>query len=69
MKLTRRQLPAALASVAVLTSAAASAQTPAPPASPEAELQSARDQVKAIAAALMAQDVPMSTEPAFSFQV
>jgi hypothetical protein len=62
MKLTRRQL------AAELTSAAALAQTPAPPASPEAELQSARDQVKAIAATLIEQDVPMSTEPAFSFQ-
>jgi hypothetical protein len=62
MKLTRRELGAAL------TSAAALAQTPAPPASPEAELQSARDQVKAIAQTLAQQDVPMSTEPAFTFQ-
>jgi hypothetical protein len=67
MKLTRRQLPAALTSVAALTSAVA--QAPAPPASPEAELQSARDQVKAIGLTLLQQDVPMSTEPAFAFQV
>ena len=62
MKLTRRELAAAL------TSAAALAQAPAPPVSPEAELQSARDQVKAIAQTLAQQDVPMSTEPAFAFQ-
>jgi hypothetical protein len=68
MKLTRRQLPAALTSVAALTSAVAQAPAPAPPASPEAELQSARDQVKAIGLILLQQDVPMSTEPAFTFQ-
>lgn len=62
MKLTRRQVAVAL------TSAAALAQTPAPPASAEAELLSARDQVKAIAQTLMQQEVPMSTEPAFVFQ-
>jgi len=62
MKLTRREVAAAL------TSVAAFAQAPAPPASPEAELQSARDQVKAIARTLDQQQVPMSTEPAFTFQ-
>ena len=62
MKLTRRELAAAL------TSAAALAQTPPPPASPAAELQSARDQVKAIAQTLAQQEVAMSTEPAFVFQ-
>lgn len=62
MKLTRRELAGAL------TSAAALAQAPAPPASPEAELQSARDEVKAIAQTLSQQQVPMSTEPAFAFQ-
>jgi hypothetical protein len=62
MKLTRRQMAAAL------TSAAALAQTPAPPVSPEADLQSARDQVKAIAQTLTDQDVPMSIEPAFAFR-
>jgi hypothetical protein len=68
MKLTRRQLPGALASVGALASAVARAQAPAPPASPEAELQSARDQVKAIGLALTQHEVPMSTEPAFAFQ-
>ena len=66
MKMTRRQLPAALTSVA-LTSAAVLAQAPAAPASPEAELQSARDQVKALSLALIDQKVPMSLEPAFTF--
>jgi hypothetical protein len=62
MKLTRRQLPALLVSTAAL------AQAPAPPLPADAELQPARDQVKAIALALMQQQVPMSTEPAFVFQ-
>jgi len=67
MKFTRRELPAALASVAALTSAAALAQTPAPRRSPVAELESARSQVKATALLLQQQEVPMSTEPAFAF--
>jgi hypothetical protein len=62
MRVTRRQLAAALASAAAL------AQTPVPPVSPAAELQSARDQVKAIAKTLAEQEIPMSTEPAFAFQ-
>jgi len=67
MKLTRRELAAAL------TSAAALAQTPAPqrtPAerTPEAELQAARDQVKANAEALTQLEVPMRIEPAFQFK-
>ena len=67
MKLTRRELAAAL------TSAAALAQTPAPeraPAEgmPEAEIQAARDQVKANAAALTQLEVPMTLEPAFQFK-
>ena len=64
MKVTRRELGAALVSAAAL------AQAPAqgPPASPEAELQAARDQVKATALTLQQQQIPMSTEPAFAFQ-
>ena len=67
MKLTRREL------AAVLTSAAALAQTPAPeptPAerTPEAELLAARDQVKANAAALTQLEVPMTLEPACQFR-
>jgi len=62
MKLTRRELAAALASATAL------AQTPAQPASPDALLQAARDQVKANVAALQQMDVPMTTEPAFSFK-
>jgi hypothetical protein len=66
MKLTRRQL-----SAAALASLAARAQTPAPPtpATPEAELQGAKDQVKATAEALSQVEVPITTEPAFSFEV
>ena len=62
MKLTRRELAASL------TAAAALAQAPAPPASPAAELESARNQVKAMASALEQEELPMSTEPAFAFR-
>ncbi len=67
MKLTRRQL-----SAAALTSLAALAQTPAPPGqrvTPEAELQAAKDDVKATAETLSQIEVPMTTEPAFVFQL
>ena len=64
MKVTRRDLAVALASTAV-----ASAQAPAVPATPEAELQAARDQVKAMSDRLRGQKVPMSVEPAFVFHV
>jgi hypothetical protein len=61
MKLTRRQLAAA-----ALASLAAEAQAPAP--SPEADLQAARQSVKANADALARYDVPMNTEPVFAFE-
>jgi hypothetical protein len=68
MKLTRRQLAAA-----AVASIAAQAQTPAPPRSPsltsEAELQAARDKVKAMAELLSGIPVPMTVEPAFAFRV
>lgn len=64
MKLTRRQLAAALAP-ATLAPALASAQQPAPPAD---DLQAARDRVKSTANALTAVPLPMSTEPAFQFK-
>jgi hypothetical protein len=63
MKLTRRQLATALTSTAML------AQTPSgPPATPQDELQAARDRVQANSAALATQEVPMATEPAFQFK-
>jgi hypothetical protein len=62
MKLTRRELATAL------TAGAALAQTPPQPPTPEAELQAARDQLKATLTRLAAQQVPMSTEPAFQFK-
>ncbi len=62
MKLTRRQLAGAL------TTAAALAQAPPAPLTPEQELQAARDQVKAAASALEQIEIPMSTEPAFQFK-
>lgn len=62
MKLTRRQLASAL------TAGVALAQTPQPAASPDAELQAARDRVKANVTRLSALAVPMSVEPAFQFK-
>ena len=63
MKLTRRELASALAAGAAL------AQTPPKPAAtPEQELQAARDRVKALTVRLTSEQVPMSTEPAFQFK-
>jgi hypothetical protein len=69
MKITRRAMTAVLASLG------AQAQTPARPAltaeitaGPEAELQSAREQVRANVTALSQFEIPMSTEPAFEFK-
>lgn len=61
MKLTRRELAAAL------TATAARAQAPGP-ASPSGELEAARDRVKSMIARLSGQPVPMTTEPAFQFK-
>jgi hypothetical protein len=62
-QLTRREWTAAL------TATAALAQTPtSQPPNAEAELQAARDQVKANVAALLEVEVSMSTEPAFQFK-
>lgn len=58
MKLTRRELALGVTSAAL-------AQTPP---TPQADLQTARDQVKANIAALAEIEVPMSTEPAFQFK-
>ena len=68
MKITRRTMAAVLASVG------ARAQTPARPAPPvelaatDAELQSAKEQVRANVTALSQYEIPMSTEPAFEFK-
>jgi hypothetical protein len=64
IKLTRRKLAQAM-----LGSAAAGrtlAQTAA--TTPEADLKTARDRMKANSDALAAQELPMSTEPAFQFR-
>jgi hypothetical protein len=60
MKVTRRKL------ATILTSAAAVAQAQT---TPDQELQSAKDRIKANSGLLAAQPVPMSTEPAFQFKV
>ena len=63
MNLTRRQLASTFAAAAAL------AQTSSQRfASPEEELQAARDQVKANVTRLAAVAVPMTTEPAFQFK-
>lgn len=63
MKLTRRELAAAL------TAGTALAQTPSqPPVTAEEALRAARDQQKAATTRLASQTVPMTTEPAFQFK-
>ncbi len=63
MKLTRRELACALAA------GTAAAQAPAPlPPTPDADLQAARNRVKANAARLAAEPILMSIEPAFQFK-
>ena len=63
MKLTRRKLAATLVSAAALSAQ----QTPPAPAAPD-DLQTARDRLKANAAALATTPFPMATEPAFQFK-
>jgi hypothetical protein len=65
MTLTRRKLASLLSSAAGLALAPAQAQTPA---TPSAELQAARDRVKARSELLAKQYVSMSVEPAFQFK-
>ncbi len=62
MKLTRRQLAAAV------VSATAMAQTSQTPVRPADELQAARERIKANGETLAQQQVPMATEPAFQFK-
>jgi hypothetical protein len=67
MKMTRRTLAASLSAAAL--AAQAPPQTPASPQlTPDAELQAARDRVKANTVLLSAQQVPMTVEPAFAFK-
>jgi hypothetical protein len=62
MRVTRRELAAALAA------GAAMAQNQSRPSTPEEELKAARDRVRANGDALAKEQVPMSTEPAFQFK-
>lgn len=68
MKITRRAMAAVLASVGAQAQTPAGPQQPPEPASPDAELQSAREQVRANVTALSQFEIPMSTEPAFEFK-
>ena len=63
MKMTRRQLAAAMVSAAAVT-----AQTPLPAASPGDDLEAARNRLKTNRDALAQVQVPMATEPAFQFK-
>jgi len=63
MKITRRDLAAALAGAPLL---AAAQRPPAP--TPEDDLKAARDRIKSNGETLAAQNIPMSTEPAFQFR-
>ena len=63
MRITRRELAAALAAPAAL----ARAQAPAPAAVDE-ELRAARERVRAAAETLAQEDVPIESEPAFQFK-
>ncbi len=63
MTYTRRELAAALAAGTALAQA-----PPRPASSPDAELQTARDQIKANLARLDSVALPMATEPAFQFK-
>jgi hypothetical protein len=63
MKLTRRQLAAAVAPAI----AHAQAQS-RPPATPDDELKTAQDRIRANGETLARQAVPMATEPAFQFK-
>jgi len=67
MKLTRRQLVAALAPAAALAQTVAPSQT-ATPANPADELKAAQARLKANSEALAKLPVPMETEPAFQFK-
>ena len=63
MKITRRELAAALA-------APMAARTQAQPGtpSPDAEVKIARERLRAAAEALSGQDISVSVEPAFQFK-
>lgn len=63
MKLTRRELAAAVSATAM-----ARARTEQPAAAPADDLQTARERLKANGELLAQQQVPMATEPAFRFK-
>ena len=64
MKITRRQLGAALLAPAALAAQA----PPAVPSTPEEELAATREQNRRNSEALDKFPVPMATEPAFQFK-
>jgi len=65
MKLTRRKLAAVVAGAAATS---VPAQAVPQTAASDDDLKTARDRMRANAAALANQNVPMATEPAFQFK-
>jgi len=69
MKLSRRNLLALAGTGAVLAETAAQAQNTQPaPATPEARLATAREDNRQSAERLAKFEIPITTEPAFSFR-
>ena len=68
MKITRRAMAAVLASVGAQAQTTAHPAPAVEPTAPDADLQSAKEQVRANVTALSQFEVPMSTEPAFQFK-
>ena len=64
MKLTRRKLAVTLVSATALSAQ----QTQVTPPAATDDLKTARDRLKANAAAVAAIPIPMATEPAFQFK-
>jgi hypothetical protein len=64
VKLTRRQLAAALAATAPL----AAQESPPQPATPAEELKAAAERLRRTTGSLAKFPVPMAAEPAFSFK-
>jgi hypothetical protein len=68
MKLTRRELAAALASGVAVGAAQTESTGPSVPSTPQQELEAARERNRETAAALAGYAVPMAAEPAFQFK-
>ena len=68
LKLTRREIAAALSASAVLLGQAPAPPVPPNPLSPDDELKAARDSIRQNSEQLAKFPLPMSTEPAVRFK-